>query len=226
MKQHNWLIANTDTDSSTYFKPGFEPFSDEERKQYLSELNSLCPEGLLWEDDGYFQTMIILKAKNYIMYDGKSIKIKGSGLKSSKTEIAFKEFMNEIIESMVFERQDYVQIYNKYIKEIMNVKDIKRFATKKTYTSKIDTSERTNETKVKDAIEGSEIRDGDKFHVYYKNDDTLSLIEKFDGDYNKKRLLKRLYDTIKIFKNVLDISIFLNYSLKKNNKQLEELSVI
>lgn len=216
----NFKVVAFDTDSLFMKKQNQEPFSEEEQEQLLQSLNSQFGAGIRWELNGLFSKLITLKAKNYIMYDGKSIKIKGSGLKSSKTEIAFKEFMNSIIESMVFERNDYLDIYNKYVKEIMDIKDIKRFATKKTYTSKIDTSERTNETKVKDAIEGSDYRDGDKLYLIYRSDDTLCLIENYNGDYNRKRLLKRLYDTIKIFKNVLDISIFPNYSLKKNEKLL------
>lgn len=222
----NFKVVAFDTDSLFIKKQNQEPFSEEEQKELLESINAQFPPNIRWEPNGdQLKKLITLKAKNYIMYDGKSIKIKGSGLKSSKTEIAFKEFMNEIIESMVFERNDYIQIYNKYIKEIMDVKDIKRFATKKTYTSKIDTSERANETKVKDAIEDSELVEGDKMWLIYRTDDTLCLIENFNGDYNKKRLLKRLYDTIKIFKNVIDISIFPNYSLKKNNKQLEVLYI-
>lgn len=217
---HNFLIPIVDTDSCTVCKRDGSPFSENEIKSLTEEINNLTDDLIEWDFEFYIPKLIILKSKNYIMYDGKSIKIKGSGLKSSKTEIAFKEFMNSIIESMVFERNDYLDIYNKYVKEIMDIKDIKRFATKKTYTSKIDTSERTNETKVKDAIEGSDYRDGDKLYLIYRSDDTLCLIENYNGDYNRKRLLKRLYDTIKIFKNVLDISIFPNYSLKKNEKLL------
>lgn len=220
----NFKVVAFDTDSLFMKKQNQEPFSEEEQEALLQSLNAQFGAGIRWELNGLFSKLITLKAKNYIMYDGKSIKIKGSGLKSSKTEPAFKEFMNEIIESMVYDRNNYLEIYNKYVKEIMDVKDIKRFATKKTYTNKIDTSERTNETKVKDAIAGSEYVEGDKIYLYYKPDDTMSLIENFNGDYNRKRLLKRIYDTIKIFRNVLDLSIFLNYSLKKNNKQLEELN--
>lgn len=219
----NFKVVAFDTDSLFIKKQNQDPFSEEEQKELLESLNAQFASGIRWELNGAFSKLITLKAKNYIMYDGKTIKTKGSGLKSSKTEIAFKEFMNEIIEAMIYDRNNYLEIYNKYVQEIINLKDIKRFATKKTYTSKIDTSERANETKVKDAIRGSELVEGDKMWLYYRLDNTMSLIEKFDGDYNRTRLFKRLYDTVKIFDNVLDLSIFTNYSLKKNLKLLGDI---
>ena len=79
---------------------------------------------------------------------------------------------------------------------------------------------RLNETNIADAIEETEYVEGDKVHTFYLPDDTLCLKENFKGEYNKRRLLKRLYDTAKIFKNIIDINEFKNYSLKKNLKEL------
>lgn len=220
---HNFIIGPTDTDSISFTKPDMTPFSKEEIKKLVLEINSISPEFMDWDDDGYFPVCIVSKAKNYILYDGKKLKIKGSAFKSSTRSIALKEFMQEIIWTIIKEEYKYEEIYNKYVKEIQNVQDIKRWATKKTLTDKVEESERTNEAKVRDALEGSEYSQGEKFYVFYKEDDSLCLVENFKGEYNKKRLLKNLYDCSKVFETILNPFPFTNLTLKKNKELLENI---
>lgn len=203
-------------------KENFAIFSEEEKDNLIKELNSLYSDEISWEDDGTYPKVIIAKAKNYILWDGKKLKIKGSAFKSSTRSIALKAFMNDVIQAILNDQTNYVEIYQKYVQEIMDSTkiDIKRWATKKTLTERVMESERTNESKVRDALEGSEYVESDKFYVYYKSDNSLSLVEKFDGDYNKIRLLKNLYDCSKVFETILDHKQFINYSLKKNQKLL------
>ena len=119
------------------------------------------------------------------------------------------------------------QMYNEKVKQILNIKtkeDIKLFSSRKTISLKTIESTRSNETKLVDAIKDSTYTEGDRCWVFYKSDDSLCLVENFDGDYNKVRLLKNLYDTISIFDSVIDVKkLFINYSLKKNQKLLENL---
>lgn len=222
--KNNHKLVNCDTDSITICKPNCEPFSEEELQHILKEINNLYPEGLLWEDDGYYETFIVLKAKNYIMYDGKKLSVKGSGLKSSKNEPAIKEFHMEIVNAMIKGETNYTEIYNKYVKEIRNLKDIKRWCSKKTLTQKVFESPRPNEAKIRDAIVNSEYVEGDKIYVFFKQDESLCLAENFDGDYNEDRLFNRLYSASKLFSNVITIEdYFVNYKLKKNKPKLLEI---
>lgn len=224
MNNHDFILINADTDSIMVCKKDNSIFTEEERVTLLKELNGLSPKGLNWDDDGYYETVIILKAKNYILYDGKKVKYKGSSLKSSTLEIALKEFLQEIIQSILNDQTNYVEIYNKYIKEINNIQDIKRWASKKTISEKTLTSERANETKIMDAIKDSDYREGDKVYVYFKSDGSLSLIERFDGDYDKDAFYKKLYNTALRFETIMDCKeLFLNYSLKRNKIKLEEV---
>lgn len=219
-----FVVANGDTDSVSISKSDQTSFSYEERAELLMDLNSNFPSRIKFEADGYFECFVVLKAKNYILYSDNKIKNKGSALKSSKTEIALKEFLNEIILAVIKETNNYTEIFNKYVKEIMDVKDIKRWASKKTITEKVQTSERANETKVMDAIAGSDYQESDKVYVFFKNDDSLCLIENFTNDYNKEKLLKKLFKTAQIFANILNIDeLFLDYSLKRNKVKLQEL---
>lgn len=224
MNNHDFILINADTDSIMVCKKDNSVFTKEERVSLLKELNELSPKGLNWDDDGYYETTIILKAKNYILYDGKKIKYKGSSLKSSTLELALKDFLHEIIDAILNDETNYVEIYNKYVKEINNIQDIKRWASKKTISEKTISSERANETKIMDAIEGSDYREGDRVYVYFKEDGTLNLIERFDGQYDKSVFYKKLYNTTLRFETIMNCKeLFLNYSLKRNKIKLEEL---
>lgn len=51
----------------------------------------------------------------------------------------------------------------------------------------------------------------------------LKLAKYWDNDHNVEHLIKRVYATVKIFKNVLDMDQFIDYSKKKNTPLLEDL---
>ena len=124
---YNFLLTSADTDSIMICSPDSEYISKENRKILLNELNSLFPPTIHFEDDGYFSSVVILKAKNYATKDeDKKIKIKGSALKSSKTEKALKEFTDKILYLLLDDKKesDIQEIYQEYIKEIYNIKDI------------------------------------------------------------------------------------------------------
>ena len=181
----DFTLVNLDTDSITVSKKDGSPFSELEQKNLLDELNSIYPENIKWEPDGYFPVVIVLRAKNYILYDGKKKKIKGSSMRDPKREKALRELINRFIDSLIEERSDLVEIYKEYAKEIYAIKDINRWSIRKTLSEKVYSSERSNETKVVDAIHDTEYVEGDRVYMYYKPDDTLCLVERFDGEYNK-----------------------------------------
>lgn len=220
---YNFKLVNYDTDSITVCKQDGSEFTEEEQTRLLNELNQQFPELINFEDDGYFNTIIVLKAKNYIMYDGKKIKTKGSALKDSKKEDALKDFMNDIIKTIVFKKFEYEKIYTKYVKEILNVTDMKRWSSKKTITSKVINAERTNEQKVLDALDGVDYQEGDKVWMYFRKDGSLGIAENFDGNYDEMKLLEKLFKTAKVFDNILPTSeLFPNLKLKKNSGLLEK----
>lgn len=222
---HNYHLTNLDTDSIMFCKPDGSEFSPKEQEDLLNEVNSLFSKNISWEHDGYFSRVIIFKAKNYVMYDGKKMKKKGSALKSATKEIIFKKFSDEMIQAILDDKTNFLEIYHKYVKLCMNVtKDnIKDFASKKSISKKVMENDRTNEAKIRDTIQGTDYRIGDKIYVYFKEDGSLSLIENFDGSYDKKKILEKLYNSTSLFDSVIDTSQFLNYKLKRNQPALEEL---
>jgi len=221
---NNFQIANVDTDSISFCKPDGSFIPLEERKAFIKDINDKSPEFMTWSDDGYYKKVIILKAKNYVLLDEKGeIKYKGSAIKAPGKELALREFIKEMLNLMLNDNDNYLDLYNKYAKEILDIKDIKRFAARKTITDKTMNSPRTNESKIRDAIDNTEYVEGNRIWVYFKEDDSLSLVENFDGNYSQTKLLKKLHDTVKIFAKVIDIKMFPNYTLKKNKELLENL---
>lgn len=223
--KHDFLIVNADTDSIAFCKNDQSKISPEERKALILEINSVFDKNMIWADDGLYPSLICLKAKNYIMKDEKGkVKYKGSSLKSATLEPALKDFLKEIIDCMLNEKTNYVEVYNKYVKMIHNITDIKSWCSKRTISNKTLTNTRENEAKVRRCIEGSDYGEGDRIYVYFKEGKELGLSERFNNDHDKIALLKKLFKATKRFETVLDSSIFLDYSLKKKNqKELQEL---
>lgn len=224
MKQYNFIIGPTDTDSISFCKQDHSSFPQEQIKALLAELNEISPEMMVWEDDGYFKTVIAVSAKNYVLekFDG-TIIYKGNSIKAPMKEIALREFIKRIIGEILNGTENFTAIYDEYIKEIIDVKDISRWSSKKTITPSVLNPKRSTEQNIKNAIVDTEYVEGDKIRVFFKWDETLCLQEKFDGDYNRDRLFEKLYNTAMIFDAILVTEqLFINYKLVKNQKELYE----
>jgi DNA polymerase I len=233
-ESRSMVIVNADTDSISFCSKQNQEFRPEERRQLLAELNSLFPERIKFEDDGYFPTVMVVKAKNYVLFDGKKLKYKGSALKATTKEPALQDFIKETIEAIVRSDKPDIELqaqltetYHKFVHEILNITDIRRWVTRKTITDKVLNAERTNEQKVKDAISESEYVEGDRAYFFFKSDGTLCLMENFDGNYDKDKLLEKLYRTAEVFDTILDVkNLFPNYKLKRNKPKLENLAFL
>jgi hypothetical protein len=224
MSNHNFILGPVDTDSISFCKPDQSEFSEEERKNLLAEINSLLPELINFADDGYYETVLVLKTKNYVLKKKNKKPIyKGSALKATLKELRLKDFIKDLIKEIGLERNNFEEVYHKYVKEIHKIQDVTPWCTKKTITSKVLNGTRTNETKVMDVIEGTDYREGDKIFVYYTADGSLRLRENFNNDHDVNVLLKKLFKTAKIFETLLDMDNFLDYSIKRNKKKLEEV---
>lgn len=226
-KTHDFIVCGADTDSIMFCKRDQAPFSDDEQDYLLDELNSFFPELIKWEHDGIYKKVIYVKAKNYILYDGKKMKYKGSSLQATTLEPKLKAFMQECINVIINDNVNLPklkEIYNRYAKEACNVDDIKPWCARKTISEKTMTSDRTNESIIRDAIQGKEIVEGDRIWVYYTNRGIVKMAEEFDGDYSISRLLHKLHNTAKRFQTILPVNdIFPNYSLTRSKKLLTEV---
>ena len=224
-KEKGFAVPKGDTDSITIYNNG-ESFENAEISDLIEEVNSILPEYINFELDAIYDVIVVFKAKNYAYREGDKISTKGSALKASTKCPALKEYIKTSIDDLLYLKpyEEMQRTYSQYISEIVNIKDIKRWAARKTFSSTMVESERANETKAMDALSGSNYVEGDRFYTFYLPDDSLCLAENFKGEYNKTRLLKNLYDTISIFDTVLPVKeLFPNYSLKRNQKLLENV---
>ena len=223
MQNHNFTIVNTDTDSISFCKSDQSFISPEEEKYLINEINSLMPEHIKFDSEGVFQKVIVIKAKNYLLYDGNKLKIKGSALKATTKCPALKQLIKDILQAVLDDKDNFKEIYDNYAKEILDIKDMSRWCSRVTITDKMLKNTRKNEVVKRDALAGSEYREGDRCYMFYKSDNTMSLLENFNGDYNIDRLLENLYTTMEVFSPIMDMTQFPNYKLKKNKPLLEEL---
>jgi DNA polymerase elongation subunit (family B) len=238
MKTHNFKISILDTDSLTISKQNNEEFTQEEIDELTKEINQISPEMIKWEFEFYIPKILVLKSKNYVLVDFKGHKtVKGSALKDQKRAPILLQFMQDIVDILLEEGKEpeINQLYFKYIKMTKDIKDIAPWCKKVTITDKIfkckghetlskqelkDLKLRANETKVYDALKGRHVQEGDKIYTFFLESRAVSLLEDFNGDYSRLDLIKGLYNCLKVFKNVIDMDLFLNYSLKSYKEEL------
>lgn len=226
MKKYNFITVAGDTDGIAFKKPDEAPFTPEERSQILEELNSQMDPLIRWEDDGVFRRQIVVKAKNYILQDEKGkVKIKGSGLKATTKEKALKRFVDDIIDLLLTDKQDQVSdLYFQYARETLALKDISQWCSKHTVTKAVLTGKGTAQVRLREALRGRQVQEGDKFYVFFKTSEERCLLEDFDGSYDPSILLGKLYDTLCVFETVIDVKSIPNLTLKRNQVILNGLS--
>lgn len=222
MKTNSYVLVGGDTDGIAFKKPDQTPFTDEERSALLEELNSLMPEKIRWEDDDQFPVQLNVKTKNYVLVNSKGeTKVKGSALKASNKEKALKAFVREIIELILTDRQDQIlSLYNDYANRILAITDITLWCSKYTITKAVLTGKGAAQVRIREALRGRPVQEGDKVYQFFLSDDQRCMLEDFDGNYYSKKLLEKLFKTLKVFSKVIDINLYPNYALKKNRKLL------
>ncbi len=220
----DFTLVNCDTDSIMICRPDGSFITEADRSSLLKELNDSLPEKIRFTDDGYFPSVLVLKAKNYVLFDGKKKKIKGSALRGSAREKALQEFIEKFSDLLLNDDfNSLVPLYNKYALEILTLTDIKRWTTKKSLTEKVFEAARTTEANILAAIQGTEYVRGDKIYCYFDTNKKPKLQERWNKDHDIDSLLKKLFSTVTIFDSVIDITQFPNYSLKRSKVLLDLL---
>ena len=126
---------------------------------------------------------------------------------------------------------------------------MKRWSQKKTITKAIlncsqDEEARKNEADVWDAVKNKPVQEGEKVYVYpailssitevkqFKNGKVkekviettgLKVVDDWNNDHSITKLVKRVVDTLDILSNVIDSSLFIDYTKKDNRDLLEKL---
>src|ERR1044072_6629508 len=66
----NFKVFGCDTDSIIFSKRDGSEISEQEQQSILDKVNSLFPDKIKFEDDGYYPSVIVFKAKNYVLFGG------------------------------------------------------------------------------------------------------------------------------------------------------------
>lgn len=170
---YNFQIINCDTDSILINKPDGSEWTKEEQESYLQALNDQFPEKINFDNDGYYESVVVIKSKNYAMLEkGKEkVKIKGSSLRDQKKEPALKEMLGAFVDAAIgcktkAEFQQLVpDIYMKYVNEVLNITDMTRWASKKGVTEAVTNCAGAEARTIKVTNEKGEERDK---VVYFK----------------------------------------------------------
>ena len=227
-----YKLVAADTDAIKICREDGLSMTEDEMDDLLNRMNAATPKLINLEKDGYYKRFLVLKSKNYVTDDGKKIKYRGSSILDQKKEPALKEFLFKIINGIMDELNfnQLQNIYKTYLNESQNITDINRWAVKKTITKAVLEGDRKNETKVKDALEGQILQEGDKVWLYnaidgeiqaivkrepkfYKKtglpkmipNKVLKTLDKWSQDENKEHYAMRIVDTLDILANVLDV---------------------
>jgi DNA polymerase elongation subunit (family B) len=252
-----YTLVNVDTDSFSYTN-GILPTKAEFDKE-LKDLNSLYPSLISWEkdgEDGIFDKIIVVKAKNYVLVRKGKVKYKGSSLTDQKKEPRLLRLLEELISVLLYadkieKEKELVGFYNECCKEVAFKFNVHDWKMKKTITDSVLNAKRLNEAKIftacQDAIKNgiiSGIQGGDKVYLYQAiageiqdsakgelifskkgipkmiDNCILKFVELYNQDHDKWHYVERVYNTLKILENVIDISQFEKYHLKKNREKL------
>lgn len=186
-------LVNCDTDSIMVCKKDQSFFTPQERLDFLKQLNSLYPKLISWEDDGYYDRVVIVKAKNYVLKPEGSdkLKIKGSSFKSASKEKALVEMMKRICQNLI-DDTDWLKTVEEYLKEVSKITNIKRWAAKKSISEKLIEANDSTKLRVLEALEGVEYQVGDKFLLFKDVEGERQVIEK--GEPKFVRMIKREYE--------------------------------
>lgn len=249
-----YTLANTDTDS--FSVTNGQPVDKAEFKTFINELNSLYPELIQWTDDGVYEKVIVIRAKNYVLVKDGKVKIKGSAITDQKKEPALTEMLKNMVTALLDDEPAALPgIYRNCVREAVHIKDISRWATKKTVTKSVLAPNRLTEEKILNAInecidtgliEG--IQEGDKVWLYsaiegqiqarakgelvFFKDGRPKMIDNcilrdvrlWKGDQDVMHYVERVYKTVEILANVVDMSQFIDYGLKSNREALNSLT--
>lgn len=186
-----YTLVNVDTDSFSY-TDGSLPTKGQFKDQ-IKQLNSIYPELISWEDDGVYEKVIIVKAKNYVLKKHKDwckpkdldkngepkLKVKGSSLTDQKKEPRLLTLLEQYIDVLIRkdtkeeQNQGLIEVYDKCCKEVVSNFNVYDWCTKKTVTKAILNAKRENEIAPFNAISEavakgvmSAVQEGDKVYLY------------------------------------------------------------
>jgi DNA polymerase elongation subunit (family B) len=121
LKKENAKIIEVDTDGIYLVPPGDVKTADDEER-LIASLGEILPKGIGLELDGRYPAMFSYKMKNYALLDEEGrLRIKGSGLRSRGLELFQREWLEEMLLSLLKgEKEKNPELYRGYLDDIEN----------------------------------------------------------------------------------------------------------
>ncbi len=171
-KKKDCLPLEADTDG--IYVASAEYFDDPD--VLLNEAQTILPEGIELEYDGKFVSMFCYKAKNYALYDGEKVTIRGSALRSRGIEPYLKLLNESLIRFLLGESSedpsDLANDYEKLIEdgaiEIHNIAKSEVLSQNpEAYRKKIESGGKPRRASAEVALKiGGDLRMGDRVSYY------------------------------------------------------------
>lgn len=210
----NCIILEADTDGIYLSSPQYfdEPLT------LLDAVSPVMPKGVELEFDGSYKSMFSYKAKNYALYDGEKVIIRGSALRSRGMEPFLKEItdsmINFLLSASINDPNTLINEFRKAIEEqsisIEQLAKSERLSQNpEIYAKKIETSKTPRRASLEVALKMKPIpKMGDKVTYYITPGEKKRLpdwqqarsIDQYHPDtlpYDKNHYLKKLDDWIK-----------------------------
>jgi DNA polymerase elongation subunit (family B) len=224
--KHNFSLVNVDTDSIAFAREDGSPFTPEDQEKLLNLLNSEFPELINFAHDGYFKRGVVLASKNYWFVDPenpnpkKRSLMKGNSIKATRKEIYLQEFIKKVLNVMLVKGWTYnqvLEIYEQTARECLNLQTMAKHSFKTSITEAVLRPQtkiaETTSLKIKVALKGLNYQQGDKFRMFFLSNGHYCLESNFKGEYDDRRLLEKLWDTMQSFEQVIPMELFPKYSL-------------
>ena len=153
LKQKNARIIEVDTDG-IYFVPPDDLTTAGDEDRLIAQLAQILPKGIELELDGRYPAMFSYKMKNYALLDELGrLRIKGSGLRSRGLELFQREWLEEMLLSLLkSENEKIPALYQRYLDDIeKHRKDISWLAKTETLQDSLDNYQAKLKTKKRNA---------------------------------------------------------------------------
>ena len=174
-------VIEIDTDGVYFQPPPGTPLTQEAEEKFVARVGKSLPDGIRLAFDGRYETMLSLKAKNYVLvtYEGKKT-FKGSSLRSRADERFGRRFLTDGVDLLL--RDDlpglsrlYTDLLEKLENRALGIEEIARRerVTDKTFSSD---ARKRNAT----AMVGLKV--GEYAILYQREDKSLALAAEYNHD--------------------------------------------
>lgn len=208
VESKDFVIINADTDSISFCKKDETEITKQDIQNILGEFKNEFIEGINWEIEEYYRKIVSFKSKNYIFLNNENKLVKKGSLFSEKgKEPGIVELENNLIRILFNSENVYSEFLLQYMDILKSIKpnNIEKWAIKKKITDKTFNSKNDN---IKKLIKENNLKVGDEINYFYLDNNKIELIDKFKGEFSKKKILNKINKSLLKFEEIVELKEF------------------